>query len=284
MKRAFSLRNRNHDFNIERFKTRLMAKFCVVFVAVSQIILRLITIFTENQLPGTTQTLYYISIPLLGLMAFIICLEYLIYRRIGPRIMNYSKLIDVILLITFTAEWLVTLSISMSRLASTNPPALPLPSMYGLSSFGWRTIFLLFLIQSWKLIIIPPTLAMGMAMGYVVHYANNGVIFHFLRGIPQVVYVIMMLYFQDKIKWREVFTNAQQEKWMQINDFILNNIPENIVILELGGQVRFVSEYCRSFMKKTHLSQNPKDLFVNIKDLIQQPDTEPSSPSNVMLN
>jgi len=90
----------------------------------------------------------------------------------------------------------------------------------------------------------------------------------------------MMMYFLDKIKWKEVFTNTQQERWMKINQFVLNNIPENIVILELGGEVNFVSEYCQGFMRKSHLSQNPHDLFTNITDLSQQPKSEPSSPSS----
>lgn len=124
---------------------------------------------------------------------------------------------------------------------------------------------------------------MGLVIGFAIHYATTEPIFVLLRGVPQLFYTIMMLYFLDKTKWKEILTNAQQEKWMKINDFVLNNIPENIVILELGGEVTFVSDYCRAFMRKTHLSQNPRDLFSNIRELYQQPETEPSSPSNVIF-
>ena len=75
--------------------------------------------------------------------------------------------------------------------------------------------------------------------------------------------------------------NAQQEMWTQINQFVLNNIPENIIILDLSGEVNFISDYCQSFMQKSHLSQNTREFFVNIIELYQQPETEPSSPSHV---
>ena len=107
-----------------------------------------------------------------------------------------------------------------------------------------------------------------------------------LFGIPPVIHTVILLYFLDKVKWREVFTNTHQERWMHINQFVLNNIPENIIILDVGGQVNFVSDYCKVFMKKMHLSQDPKELFSHINDLSQQqpePETvsEISSSSNV---
>jgi len=85
----------------------------------------------------------------------------------------------------------------------------------------------------------------------------------------------------SKIYIIEGLTTTMQERWIQINDFILNNIPENIVILELGGEVNFVSDYCKAFMRKAHLSQNAQDLFTNIQDLNLLPEAELSSPSNV---
>jgi len=273
--------NKTHDFNVERFRIRLAAKFCVVFVAFTQIILRTITVILDSSLGPKSKLAYYVSIPLFGVIAFIVCFEYFMFRKIGPKVMNYSKVIDIFLLITFTAEWLTTLIIVLSRISSSGIGVTQLDAVFGFTNFGWRTIFLLFLIQNWILISIPPATALALTIGYVLHYKPEGAIFTLIVGGPQIIYVVMMLYFQDRIKWREVFTNVHQEKWMKINDFILNNIPENIIIMELGGGVKLVSDYCKSFMRKIHLSTNPRDLFVNIKDLYQQPESEPSSPSSV---
>lgn len=197
--------------------------------------------------------------------------------------MNYSKLIDIILLIIFGAEWITTVCTSLIAVTGQDPPTLQFYSIFGFISFGWRTLFLLFLIQSWKLLVIPPTASICIAIGFAIHYDPHGTVAILLRGVPQVVFIILMMYCQDRLKWKEVFTNVQQERWMQVNDFVLNNIPENILIMELGGEVRFVSGYCKAFMKRAHLSQDPKELFTSVKELYQQPETEPSSPSSVFL-
>jgi len=280
---TISQKNRNHDFNIERFKTRLTAKSCVIFVTVTQIFVRLILIFCESGLKIQTQLLTIISLVPLTLMALIICLEFFLYKKIGPRVMNYSHIIDLILLILFTAEWILITCVPMTRLPRTPIPLLPIATIFVYTGFQWKTIFLLFLVQDWKLLIIPPTVVLSITMAFVARYALTSDIFIVLRGLPQIVYTILVLYLLDKTKWKEILINAQQERWIKINDFILNNLPENIVILELGGAVTFMSDYCKAFMQRAHLSQNPQDLFTNIKELYLQPETEPSSPETVII-
>jgi len=216
--------------------------------------------------------------------ALIVLFEYFLFRRIGPKVMKYSKFIDIVLLVIFTAEWMVTISITLNILSAPSPsgrPSFPPAGIFAFATFGWRILFLLFLIQGWKLIIIPPTLVMGLMMGYVLYYtAGSSPKMILLLGIPAICYTILMLYFLDKIKWKEVFNSTQQERWVQINEFVLNNIPENILILDLGGGVSFVSNYCKAFMQTTHLSENPQDLLTNICDLSLQPESDPLSPSN----
>jgi len=137
--------------------------------------------------------------------------------------------------------------------------------------------------------IIPPVVAILMATCFIAHYKPGSTGFVIVTGILQAIYVVMMLYFHEKIKWKEVFTNLQQERWMQVNNFVLNNIPENIFILELGGgQVMFVSDYCKAFLQKLHLSNDPKELFGSIKDLYRQPEENDrdggvSHPLNVAI-
>ncbi len=283
MRNTYSLRNQHHDFNIERFKTRLTAKCCVVFVAVTQIIIRIIILIIHTGGPLDTKTIimYAITLPLLALIALLVCFEYFLFKRIGPKVMNYSKYFDIALLVIFTAEWIIYLLLTLIRITETYPQSLGITSVYTFIDFAWRTLFLLFLIQGWKLLIIPPTIAILLVIVFSICNVWTPNFYVGLLGFPQMFYTIMMLYFLDKIKWKEVFTNTQQERWTKINEFVLNNIPENIIILDLEGEVNFISDYCRAFMHKAHLSQNPRDLWTNITELYQQPETEPSSPSNV---
>ena len=281
MKNTYSLKNEHHDFNIERFRARLMGKCCVVFICICQIIIRVIILATEPKLDYRSRIAHVVSLPFVLLIALIICFEYILFRRIGPKVMKYSKLIDITLLILFTIEWLITLFIIFIRFSNTHPPTLAPSAIFAITNFGWRTLFLLFLIQGWKLISLSPTIAMFFTLGFTLYYSTTGPKLILMACLSQVLYTIIMLYFLDKIKWKEIFTNAQQERWMQINQFVLNNIPENIVILELGGGVNFISDYCKAFMQSVHLSHNPQDLFTHINQLYLQPDTQPTSPCNV---
>jgi len=136
------------------------------------------------------------------------------------------------------------------------------------------------LVQYWQLKIIPPVLALSVIMGYSIYYAPHNLASLLIRGITQMIYTAVLFYFEEKIKWSMVWVNLQQEKWMQVNDFILNNIPENIMILDLDGGVKFLSDYCKSFLEKCHIfSLDTKILYQKIQDLTEQQSTTPSSPS-----
>jgi len=55
------------------------------------------------------------------------------------------------------------------------------------------------------------------------------------------------------------------------------------MILDVKGETKFVSEYCKSFMKKCRLSLDTKDFLKKIKDLQQiQYESDASSPSMVI--
>ena len=103
------------------------------------------------------------------------------------------------------------------------------------------------MVQNLKLRVIAPTIAVGMVMGHEISFTPHKAFYILLTGIVQAIIVIVLFYFEDKMNWRMVLTNLQQEKWMPINDFILNNIPENIMILDIDGETRFISDYCKSF-------------------------------------
>jgi len=80
-----------------------------------------------------------------------------------------------------------------------------------------------------------------------------------------------------------VWANIQHEKWIEVNKFILSNIPENIMILDFAGQTKFISEYCKDFMEKCQLSLDNKDLFKKIRELQEQPDPDPFSRVTLII-
>jgi len=71
---------------MERFKTRLTAKSCVIFVAVTQIILRLIVTLCERVPYGNDDLLTLISLPFYAMMAFIVCFNTFFSGRLGQKL------------------------------------------------------------------------------------------------------------------------------------------------------------------------------------------------------
>ncbi len=283
-----NLKNQHQDFNIERFKTRLNVKCCVVFICLTQITAKISLNCLQKDLPYSRPAFLF-TIPFPAIIICIICFEYLLFKKTGPKVMTYSKIIDIILLIIFTGEWItiVCLYYLNSSLITYNPKLdysnidIGIIPILTFIDFAWRMVFLLFLVQSWKLIIIPPIILMSLLIAFGSLVSPAFIAFILIFGLLEMAYIVSMLYCLDRFKWEEIFMNTQQERWMQINQFILNNIPENIVILDLEDHVDFVSNNCQSFMQRSHLSQDPKDLFLNIVDLHHQPETESQNPLNV---
>jgi len=106
--------------------------------------------------------------------------------------------------------------------------------------------------------------------GYTIYDDREHSYYNLVRCAKQLFNVVLVFYCEDKIKWKMIWINLEQEKWMQVENFILNNIPENIMILNVKGEVRFISDYCQSFIQKC---QNPslrtKDFLNKIRDLKQ---------------
>jgi len=91
-----------------------------------------------------------------------------------------------------------------------------------------------------------------------------------LRAAAQIFNIVVILYCEDKVKWRLMKTNLEQYRWMQVKNFIFDNIPENIMILDLSEEAQFMSEYCKSFLKKYSFLDNIKESFQNIQGLKHQ--------------
>jgi signal transduction histidine kinase len=125
--------------------------------------------------------------------------------------------------------------------------------------------------------IIPPIIAIAVSAGYAIHYFPAAAISTLTTAGLQLFNIILIIYCEDKVKWKLMWANIQKEKWMQVNDFILNSIPENIIMLDLHGETKFISEYCKLFMEKCDLSLETKDFFKKIQDLKQQQYEPPSA-------
>ncbi len=78
-----------------------------------------------------------------------------------------------------------------------------------------------------------------------------------------------------------ILANIQKDRWMQVNNFILNSLPENIMVLDMNGDVKFISDYFQNFIKKCNLPADAKEFFKKVQDLVQQYDLGPPSASNV---
>jgi len=118
------------------------------------------------------------------------------------------------------------------------------------------------IVQKWQFKIIAPILATWVVTGYAVYILQDSPTFLIIRAMAQSVNIILIVYCEDKIKSKVMRANIEQEKWMQVNNFILNNSPENIIILNLKGEVKFISGYCKSFMKKCSLSNDDPEEFL----------------------
>jgi len=166
---------------------------------------------------------------------------------------------------------------SLYRIQKTNPPSFPISPLYGFTSFSWRTLLIIMLVQKWQLKVIALTTATFVVTGYAMNHCQDHLAFIILRALAQLFKIILIVYCQDKVKWRLMKTNLEQEKWMQVNDFI---IPEKIMILDLTGEAKFMSEDCKIYLKRFNLSLHARDFFKRVRDL-QQLQYYDFDPSNV---
>jgi len=273
---------RAYDFNLEHFRIRLTARFGIILACLIIMLPRLIGLVADPKLPAYTKLFFAISLPFLLLMVLTILLEYFLYKKLGAGIVKYSGLVDILLLLFFMTDWILILIASLSRMQPS--VAFQTKALFGFIGFSWRTLMVTLIVQKWQLKIIPPCVAIILTTGYVISYTTTSLFFILLSAICQFTNIILIIYFEDKVKWRMVWANIQKDKWMQMNNFILNSLPENIMILDLNGEVKFTSEYCQSFIQKCHLSLDTKKFFKSIQDLqlLQQNELEVQSPSVVI--
>ena len=87
--------------------------------------------------------------------------------------------------------------------------------------------------------------------------------------------IVLFYFFDDKISLKLLLTSIKQEQWVQINEFILNNIPEKIAILDLEGGVKYTSEFLKQFTREYGLQGSLTMLFSEIKGLTYHHEADP---------
>ena len=243
---------------------------CIALVCFVQLISRVAVVngvLNDSNLSGRI-VLY--ALPCAPLVSLTVATEYILFKKKGPQILEYSKTVDLIILFFFGADWVSGLISSLVRTHDTDPISFSVSAMYGFTAFAWRGLLVTLIVQTWHLKIIVPVIVTVVSTVYAIHYDPKHYETYIIRTIGHLFNIIFILYCEDKIKWKMILTNLQQEKWVQVNNFILDNIPENIMILDVSGEAKFISDYCKAFMNKSHVSLDPKDFLNKIRDLEQQ--------------
>jgi len=280
-----SSKKRNYDLDLKQFQIRLQTKLCVGLTCIVQVFVRIILLCLDPTMTPESRFFLIISLPFSAVMALIIVLEYLLFKKRGPGIIKYSTYVDFVMLIFFMGDWIIAVISSFYRKSKGNgSPSFSATALLAFTSFSWRTLLVTFIVQKWQLKIIAPITATIVVTVYAICYVPKNTVFLLLRAALQAFCLILIIYCGDKLKWRMMWTNLHQEKWLQVNNFILNNIPENIMILDLAGEPKFMSGYCKSFMSRYNLSLDSKDFFRKVRDLQQQCESEQLSTSTVILS
>jgi len=269
MNTFLSCDKRTQELNLKQFEIRKTAKLCICFVCFLQILYRTAAIILDPSSTPKSSLLVEISLPLCALMIVTISLEYFLFKRKGLEMAKYSNIVDIILLLIFTGDWILFLLSSLYKVEQTNPPSFKVSALYGFTSFSWRTLMITLLVQKWQLKIVSPIVATFVVTGYAIYYYQHNLVFLLLRATLQLVSIILIVYCEDKVKWKLMQTNLEQEKWMQVNSFILDSIPENIMILDLQGEANFMTKYCQAFLDQYNGSSDVKEFFKRVLDLQQ---------------
>jgi len=284
-----STKRKANEAKFELFHIRLTARLCIGFACFVYFLSRLATIKGIIRDHSSSRYINRLALVFTPIITLIVITEYLLFKKKGRKILKYSQVIDLLILLLFTADWILGLiSIFTRAQEDRNSPSpgsgsmvwFQVTALYEFASFAWRALLVTLIVQKWQLKIIPPAAAIITATVYAIYFDPKPVHVYLIRFAAQLFNTVFIIYCEDRIKWRMIWTTIQQEKWMQVNNFILNNIPENIMILDVTGQVKFISDYCKSFMEKYNLSVDTKELFSRVRDL-QPQQCEITDPSDL---
>jgi len=270
MKKLFSLPNEPGNLQIDHFRTRLKTRLFVITIFIIQLAQRIYFNYGHGNVSKNAKDLFALSLPFLIGEILIILLECLLYKRLGSRILKYSAYIDFVFFLCFTAEWILTWYAALSKYKGTAANCIGISSLIAFSSFAWRTLIQNLIIQHWFFKSLAPMAIYGIMIGFVVDLQSSMKDFNLTRGITNAVFTMMIFYVESKISYKLLLVNLKQEKWMHVNQFILNNIPEKIAILDLNDEVKYTSDYFKAFLHRWYYAQNIEKFFCEVQNLQRQ--------------
>jgi len=175
-----------------------------------------------------TQMAVALSLQVLKVMAFIV------YFKLKTSLPAFNRLLEVIFALIFTLSVLTIWNIQLS---------FPEPRVFivGLDA-GWNLLYLNKILSSWKLKV--PFSSALMIYGIVKSQLVEGIhVLNYVQPCLQILFIIAIIYNNERKKrtgFIKVYTLQRREQTLTT---ILDNIPDNIVILDLQGQVIHYNQY-----------------------------------------
>jgi hypothetical protein len=271
---------------IRYFRARLMSQLLIVFIYITVVVERVVTIYTSPSIQPVFVNALKLSSTFLSLLAFIVIAKYLLYRRFQTRIFKYSSLMDFIFCLVFTADWMVLLYGQLHQSKTDGQYMYSVAALLGFSSFAWRVLLQILISQHWQVRIFPIICIYSYFIWFTVTNDPSYTFLTIYKGIECVIFITLIFYFEQKVNFVLAMGSIQQRQWLQLNDFILNNIPENIAIMDLKGNCSFISESFRKLMTLHTGSNEIKPLLQNVKNIQQQKshDTDSETADSIIVN
>jgi len=269
------LPSKNATTELEQFSNRLKFRLFAILMFIGQVAVRLYSLLKSESTP-LLNTLYIIAFASLLCLIAIIALEYTLYKKLGPKILRYTKIIDGLFFVFFYFEWMIALAIPTTVPTYHNGPYVKMVTAFLYTSFCWRTLLQNIIIHQWQLRILTPLSGTLFIAAFSIYYDPNNTTVILSRGISQIVFIISILYFENKMSLNLLLANLKQAQWMQVSEFILDSIPENIAIFDLNGETKYLSAYFLQLLQQSDCPNNIDKFFGGIKNLRKHEPTETS--------
>lgn len=270
MNKARSASNNSKNSQLDEFRIRLNAHLFNLFIFIGLAGERIYFNAADSSYPKLTHMLYLITIGLSCTLTAIIGVEYLLYIKLKAQVLKYVKLVDAALITFFLAEWMVTLALVFFHEDSKGQSQFRISLIFGVTSFSWRSLIQIIIIRRWQLRIFAPLCVYIFCIVMAIRREPESISFILVKSFTQIAYMALIFYFEERMRFRLSIINLQQGTWLEINEFILNNIPENIAIFNMDGNVRFVSDQLKQLTHKYGYSDDVKTFFKEIEYLSQQ--------------
>ena len=265
---------KRYDIQLEQFRARLFARICIVLIFLTQVGQRLWTNILNPKYTPYTKKIYASTLFILGALSILVLIELILYKKLKRKALKYANLINGFIYFLFLSEWLITLYAGLLTRQLHPFPYYNITSPLIWTAQTWRILLQNFIIQRWQLKIIAPLLTYSFVLGFAIYYDPQEVVSTLLRGFLQIIYIVIIYYFDDKINFKLLLTSIRQEKWVQINEFILDSIPEKIALLDLEGGIKYSSGYLKQFVKKCGYDDDVNKIFSKVRNVQQHFDVD----------